>query len=749
MKHIIDKMLEHGIHPPSSIIDDGKLHRFNSEDSNNNKKNGWYVCYKKGDYGCFGCWKLGINVPFSDSGKTLTAIELLKRKQTIAEAQKLAQAEREKNHIAAATTALDIWESATEATEDHPYLKKKQVQAHGLRVLKNGMLIVPLYNSDNKLSSLQYISKSGDKTFLKSGSVAGCFYTLYSKVGQEKGKTCPDSKLATVFIAEGFATAASIHESTGITTIAAMSAQNIPSVAKIAAGKYDQVIVVADNDVGAGERYAIQAAQQDNIKYTVAPRRGDINDYARAGGNVAAFLGVSKHEKLLDIDDSKLDLLKPPGFCGQLVDWINARSIKPRKNLAVAAALFTTGNLGGLKFKCSHGITSNLMFFATAESGTGKDGIEKCIKALHKEAGLVGGWPARLKSDTALVRHFVHSPTAFYVADEAGEDLAKIKSAIKSGGATYLVGVFGVLMSIFTKADSEISIDQDLRITTVEYINKKIAEINKRKDENEEQKNDDYMLCDYEAVLASLEYSAFYKPFLSYFGISSPASFMHVFDEKQAKNGLIARAIVVQEKDTSPRRNRDALHDLNVNWHMSDTLKKIAAGGKRGQEKEVIRDTKEAAELLVKVEEEIEQLAEDSKENGLEALWHRAFEQVLKVSLCLAIPSQLREVEHVEWAFEYVKRNQQEKMNLVLANIAEEYKDTNEEIARKILNCLTTESKGVGITASAIHQRMRAKKKADIIKSLMYLQETNQAYQKEVKNQVNGRSAVYWYLSSN
>ncbi|HLX95938.1 MAG TPA: DUF3631 domain-containing protein [Verrucomicrobiae bacterium] len=103
---------------------------------------------------------------------------------------------------------------------------------------RHGNLVLPLRDANNELHSLQFISPTGDKQFLSGGRVAGCFFTVADTPGNP------------LVIAEGFATAASIAEATGLSTVAAMNAGNLLAVAKALHVKFParEIIIAADND---------------------------------------------------------------------------------------------------------------------------------------------------------------------------------------------------------------------------------------------------------------------------------------------------------------------------------------------------------------------------------------------------------------------------------------------------------------------------------------------------------------------
>lgn len=91
----------------------------------------------------------------------------------LSEARALRDAETEKQHEVAANVVETIWAGCTQATIDHPYLKRKGIDAHGARVTGDGRLVLPLYDDNSILCSLQYIDADGDKKYHIGGRPAG------------------------------------------------------------------------------------------------------------------------------------------------------------------------------------------------------------------------------------------------------------------------------------------------------------------------------------------------------------------------------------------------------------------------------------------------------------------------------------------------------------------------------------------------------------------------------------------------
>ncbi|MCC7036364.1 MAG: toprim domain-containing protein [Alphaproteobacteria bacterium] len=146
-----------------------------------------------------------------------------------------------------------ILQTSVPAPDDHPYLQRKGVKNHGLRLYK-GCLLIPLSGETGSVQSLQFIDADGKQRFLSGGQKKGGYFMI----GTYQGVIC---------IAEGYATAASIFESTGHATVVAFDAGNLESVGKAIRKKYPEakIIICADDDnhskANPGMTKARQAAQ--------------------------------------------------------------------------------------------------------------------------------------------------------------------------------------------------------------------------------------------------------------------------------------------------------------------------------------------------------------------------------------------------------------------------------------------------------------------------------------------------------
>lgn len=297
-----DAMLSAGLEPPDQILMDGKIHRFKSGTKGGGGKGGdrpgWYVVFSDGvPAGRFGCWRMGVEVTWkADIGRDMTPAEQMANARRMAEAKAMRDAELARQHEVAAETVEAIWSAAQAASPEHPYLARKGVGAHGARVTGDGRLVLPLFDADGCLSSLQYIAHDGGKLYHPGGQTGGRFWIVGSM----------DDASGPIYIAEGFATAATIHEATGRPCVVAYSASNLVPVTgtmRDLRGATQDIVIVADNDAsGVGQRYAEQAAAKYGARVVMPPESGDANDYAQAGHDLALLLSPPVDDWLIPAD---------------------------------------------------------------------------------------------------------------------------------------------------------------------------------------------------------------------------------------------------------------------------------------------------------------------------------------------------------------------------------------------------------------------------------------------------------------
>jgi phage/plasmid primase-like uncharacterized protein len=111
----------------------------------------------------------------------------------------------------------------------------------------NGDVLVPGYDVDGKLWTIQYIKEDGTKRFAKDSRKHGCFHVVGAPNGAAALQKIAMSPV--VVIVEGYATAATLAEHGKVPTLAAYDSGNLLSVATSIRERWpDKAIVIAGDD---------------------------------------------------------------------------------------------------------------------------------------------------------------------------------------------------------------------------------------------------------------------------------------------------------------------------------------------------------------------------------------------------------------------------------------------------------------------------------------------------------------------
>lgn len=213
-----------GLECNSSVVADGRIHRFAINGSR--RRNGWYWFTTRGKevFGRAGDWKSGLTA-------TLGSKEVHRKYVDQTAEQNAERAER------AALKARIEWEGLPKEGLSL-YLVRKCVPAIGLRFGRR-FVAVPM-SRDGWLVGIQKIFDDGFKLFQPRGcNVRAASYTITTAVTDTVQVIC-----------EGYATGASIYMATGLPVTLAFSCGNLLAVAKRvrAAHPGARIIVAADND---------------------------------------------------------------------------------------------------------------------------------------------------------------------------------------------------------------------------------------------------------------------------------------------------------------------------------------------------------------------------------------------------------------------------------------------------------------------------------------------------------------------
>ncbi|HKF94582.1 MAG TPA: toprim domain-containing protein, partial [Gammaproteobacteria bacterium] len=251
IEHFREAMRAAGLEPPD-VIEPGKLQRFSTNGKASDEA-GWCLLFSDLLGGVFGDHRSGLSETWqAKRDKPVNEAERNAFKQRCEQVKHERRAEQVRKHAKAASQAQAIWQAAGEASHQHPYLARKGVKSHGLRVYRgdlvikgmpcDGCLMVAARDVSGFIHTLEFIHpdpRDGDnKRFLFGGDWKGHYFSL----GKLNGVLC---------IAEGYATGATIHEATGYAVAVAFNAGNLEPVARALRAKFPDLSLVlcADDDI--------------------------------------------------------------------------------------------------------------------------------------------------------------------------------------------------------------------------------------------------------------------------------------------------------------------------------------------------------------------------------------------------------------------------------------------------------------------------------------------------------------------
>lgn len=221
---------------------DGELYRYHVEGDKTGSLNGWYVYFGSPvPSGAFGSWKTGQSEKWCiKADNELSHAERKELAEQLERAKAERQAHQRKTWLQAADKAVSRFRAGKplEGISSHEYLKRKRVHAHGLR-LEGHNIIVQLRDISGRLWSLQVITPAGEKRFMGGGKTSGMFHTI--------GTIDP---VGVVYIAEGYATGATVNKLQSAPVVCAMTADNLQPVALAIRAKYPraEIVIAGDND---------------------------------------------------------------------------------------------------------------------------------------------------------------------------------------------------------------------------------------------------------------------------------------------------------------------------------------------------------------------------------------------------------------------------------------------------------------------------------------------------------------------
>ena len=252
---------------------------------------------------------------FGAEGLTKSDLASLSRAEK--EHQEQNKKERERKNIEARDYCQKEWDLLTTPNEVTKYTHRKNIKPIGHvktrpNIFGDHDLLIGIYDETDTFWGYQVIRPDGAKDFQEGQRIKGCF-----------AKIDGDKKI--IYIAEGYATAATIAESTKAQTYAAFSAWNMPLAAKSIRQKHPKAIIIicADNDKykpelgNIGVEKATDAAKTIDASVGIPTFQDETlkpTDY----NDLLTLEGPSElARQLSQIQVTRPNVLYPLGFAGQ------------------------------------------------------------------------------------------------------------------------------------------------------------------------------------------------------------------------------------------------------------------------------------------------------------------------------------------------------------------------------------------------------------------------------------------------
>lgn len=235
-------------------LDIGRMRRCKVE--GDRERRGWYMLHElrldDGDtvlVGSYGIWRgTDNNAQKVELGKLrkLTDDQKAALRARMAADKKRIDAERNRTAALAARRAKQVWDKLA-PDGSCQYLEAKCVKAYGLKFSDSGCAYLPLLDAQGGIHGLQILLPKGHKRIEQTGRNKDFWPAGLIK----KGHWFQIGAVRDIaLIAEGYATAASIHEATGLPVAVAFDAGNVLPVAEAIKKRHRavKVLICADDD---------------------------------------------------------------------------------------------------------------------------------------------------------------------------------------------------------------------------------------------------------------------------------------------------------------------------------------------------------------------------------------------------------------------------------------------------------------------------------------------------------------------
>lgn len=646
---MINALADYGLKPPK-LITPNNIYRFPDKADGPTGKTGWLwytsINTEGGDIyiARFGSWRGDPQtVEWCSRDMDFVAPDVRTRiSEAIAAAHKAELTARAATHAKAAEDCQNALEKAKDATPDHPYLKRKNALAHGIKAL-NGDLLIPVY-IDGKIASVQTITPDGTKRFHIGGEIKGGYYHI-------KGSE-------TLVICEGFATGSSIHQATGFSVFVAFNAGNLANVALYIrnSAPNNRLIIAADNDrfndSNTGVHQGTKAAEMAGCEIVIPQfsemdKGTDFNDLAVLYGMEAvaqALAGqkpATKKDKKAPAAPAVAKL--PHGVLSDVCAYYNATSGIPQEMFAIQTALAVGSIVCARNYVTDQKNFSSLFFLNIGKTSTGKEHCktvcEDIMKAAHSRAISGDGFT----SPGAVMTALLQKPKFMSIIDEFGMYLSASNNKVSS--MQYEAN--SALMQAWGRCHGTM---RPKNYSAMTLSDKQKTDVNMRDVEN---------------------------PAITLIGISTPSTFFEAVSHKDILSGFLNRFLIYSsdaEISVYRKVTQVPIPESIIKWiyRIEDRAKKngnLTMLSSEGSRPVLITISDAAEKLRMEFAHEIVEKQKELEIRNLSGVLGRAVEISMRLSLILALSRDpnteiISDIDMI-WAINYVRDRSEELLNVV------------------------------------------------------------------------------------
>lgn len=383
-------------------------------------------------------------------------------------------------------------------------------------------------------------------------------------------------------------------------------------------------------------------------------------------------------------------LRKTPGLPGRIAAWINETSIFAQPALAVGCALACVGALKAHRVRTESNLRTNLYIIGVAPAGSGKGRAMEQVENLLDEAGLLNLFSGEPVSDSAVLKSLRNNRGRRLLQwDEMGLAIHEMTSGKAS---THKAAILSLMMKLFSKASGT-------------FRGKEYA------DHDDKMKRFDIN-----------------QPCLSVYGASTPSRLYGSLSSTHAVDGFASRLIILETNDPYPKRRKIGLTDVPTSL-ISD-VQAIEKMSTNDQPKGNLDESLNIRPKIIFATEQAEKYLDEAQDyfdtkraeygkisEGLDSVWARASEHVLKLSLIVEDSDHVQ-AESVSWARDLIAFTTRALCSVIVNQIAD---NEHQRSYNKVLEIIRKAGRN-GIARSELYNRTRWLKtyeRNDIIDSLI------------------------------